>query len=356
MTKIIADALVVELLLLSLALLSCRTNRQSQLAAPARPANTTTQTTSPTPTVSTTKSVETHVVMHNVLLNEGPGLKLRVRWLRGRMHPTQPGVTPSFDQPSSFSLDIDAGVVGISLADLSSALNSGLLQGSQIKNVSLVSSGKEMKLRGTLHKGISFPIEMTSDLGVAPDGRIHVHIEKLSVLKLPVKGLLEQFRVQASDIVEPKNGSKGVEVVGDDIFFDPEQILPDPRQHGRLTDVHLRNGDMVEVFGSARQEAMQAREWRNFISLRGGTVEFGKLTMHDADIAMIDVSQDEWFRFDLTRYQEQIVNGHTKMTPQAGLRIFMPDIDKVPATKSNKNISLQWVKNRNIPPPADVTP
>jgi hypothetical protein len=355
MTKIIVDALLLELLLLSIALLSCRSNQQRQLAA-SQPADcTTTQTTSSAPTLSSTKSVETHVLMHNVLLNEGPGLKLRVRWLRGRMRPTQPGVTPSFDKPSSFSLDIEAGVVGISLADLSSALNSGLLQGSQLKNVSLASSGKEMKLKGTLHKGISFPIEITSDLAVAPDGRIHVHIEKLLVLKLPVEGLLEKLHIQASDIVEPK-GVKGIEVVGDDIFFDPEQILPDPREHGRLTDVHLTNGDMVEVFGSARQEAMQAREWRNFISLRGGTVEFGKLTMHDADIAMIDISQDEWFKFDLTRYQQQIVNGHTDMTPHAGLRIFMPDIDRVPSTKRNKDISLHWVKNRNIPPPADVTP
>src|SRR5262249_23531640 len=163
-----------------------------------------------------------------------------------------------------------------------------------------------------------------------------------SVLKLPVKGLLEQFRIQASDIVEPKGG-KGVEVVGDDIFFDPEQILPEPKQRGRLTDVHLENGDVVEVYGSARPEVRQAKERRDFISLQGGTLEFGKLTMHDADIAMIDISQDEWFRFDLTRYQQQIVNGHTEMTPQAGLRIFMPDIDRVLATKSNKIISLQWV-------------
>ena len=71
--------------------------------------------------------------------------------------------------------------------------------------------------------------------------------------------------------------------------------------------------------------------------MQGGTLEFGKLTMHDADIAMIDISQDEWFQFDLTHYQQQIVNGHTEMTPQAGLRIFMLDIDRVRASKSDKN-------------------
>jgi hypothetical protein len=42
------------------------------------------------------------------------------------------------------------------------------------------------------------------------------------------------------------------------------------------------------------------------------------------------------------------------MTPQAGLQIFMPDIDKVPKTKANQDISLEWAKNRTLPPPPDV--
>jgi len=39
------------------------------------------------------------------------------------------------------------------------------------------------------------------------------------------------------------------------------------------------------------------------------------------------------------------------MTPQAGLRIFMPDIDRIPRNQTNRNISLQWMRNRKLPPP-----
>jgi hypothetical protein len=119
--------------------------------------------------------------------------------------------------------------------------------------------------------------------------------------------------------------------------------------------VHIaKTGDIVEVYGSAKPEIMKVKEWRNFIGLRG-TLEFGKLTMRNADIMMIDISKDNWFNFDLSRYQEQIVNGYTRMTPQAGMQIFMPDIDKIPHNKANQSISLQWIKNRNVSPPADIT-
>ena len=40
------------------------------------------------------------------------------------------------------------------------------------------------------------------------------------------------------------------------------------------------------------------------------------------------------------------MNGKIQITPQAGLRVFMPDIDKIPADATNRAISLQWLKNR----------
>lgn len=97
------------------------------------------------------------------------------------------------------------------------------------------------------------------------------------------------------------------------------------------------------------------KQWRNFIRIEGGAINMGKLTMTQADIFLIDASDDQWFDFDLTRYQEQLVNGHIEMTPQAGLRIFMPDIEKIPPTEANRSINLEWMKNRNIPPPPSVT-
>ncbi|HUI82791.1 MAG TPA: hypothetical protein VL240_01125 [Candidatus Binatia bacterium] len=298
---------------------------------------------------------QTKVLMHNVILNERPGFQLRVRWLRGEMRPTHPGITPSFDEPNSFVLDVEAGVVATNLSEISGILNGGLLKGTPLTNISLRDQGTQLKLNGTLHKGIPLPIEMISDVAAAPDGRIRLHVTKMRVLKLPVKGLLQSFHVKVGDLVGA-NGAEGVQVTNDDIFINPERILPAPAIHGRLTDAHLgsRTGDLITVFGDARPEANQVKQWRNFIRLYGGRLNLGRLTMGPADLFLIDASGDEWFGFDLTRYQEQLVNGRIQMTPQAGLLIFMPDIDKVPRTAANRRINVEWMKNRNIPPPAGV--
>jgi len=271
------------------------------------------------------------------------------------MRPTRRGEVPSFDEPSSFVIHIEAGIIAVDLGEISALLNGGMLQGSPLEKVSLAPDGQQLKLNGTLHKGLPLPIEMVSDVGVSPDGRIRLHVRKLRVLKLPVKGLLQSFHVQVGDLVSPK-GATGVQVVDDDIYLDAEQVLPAPAIRGRLTDAHIgsKTGDLVTVFGDARQEVSQVREWRNFIQLTGGAVNLGKITMSPADIFLIDASNDEWFGFDLTRYQEQLVNGRIQMTPNAGLRIFMPDIAKVPRTEANRRINVQWMKNRNVPPPPGV--
>jgi hypothetical protein len=299
------------------------------------------------------------VLMHNVILYEPQGLQLRVRWLRGQMSPTRRGVIPSFDDPNSFVLDIQNGVIALQLTDVATVLNTGMLKDSSLQNVSLSAQGKQLKLNGTLHKGVPLPVEMISDLSATPDGRIHLHVTKLRVLKLPVKGLLKSFNVKLGDLVNSK-GSTGIQLAGDDdIYLNPEQLLPAPHiREGKLTDVHIGNktGDLVSVFGVARPEVIRVKQWRNFIRLRGGTVNFGKLTMNQADLFLIDDSDDEWFNFDLAHYEEQLVNGRIQMTPQAGLRVFMPDINKIPPNAANRAISLQWLKNRNLPPPPDTEP
>jgi hypothetical protein len=77
--------------------------------------------------------------------------------------------------------------------------------------------------------------------------------------------------------------------------------------------------------------------------------------MHDVDLTMVDLSDDAWFDLDLNNYQKQLVNGYTRMTPEAGLQIFMPDLDSLPQNKGTQNISLEWLKHRDLPPPSDVT-
>ena len=296
----------------------------------------------------------TNVYAHNLLLRKGPSFRVYVRWLRGQMARARRDVNPSFDDPDSFFLEIKTGVLRANIGDISNYLNESGLVNTPLKNVTLSGDGDQIKLTGTLHKIIPLPIELRGTISAASDNRIQVHVTKLDVLKIPLKGLLGGFRVTLSDLIHAKQ-IPGLEISGSDILFDTQKLLPPPHIRGRLTTVHVVNPDLEEIYGDAQTDVARVEQWRNFLRLSDGTIDFGKLTMHHVDLMMIDISKDAWFDLDLAHYQAQLVNGYTRMTPQAGLQIFMPDFREIPTNKANQNISIEWFKNRNLPPPRDVS-
>ena len=300
------------------------------------------------------ESMATAVYAHNLLLRKGPDFRIYIPWLRGEMVRTHRNINPTFDDPESFLLDVKAGVIRANIGDIGNFLNLGDVRGSPLRNIKLVADGDQIKLNGTLHKVLSMPIELLGSVMATTDNRVRVHVTKLSVLRIPLKGLLGGLHVSVSDLFQAK-GIVGVEVSGDDIFFDTLRLLPPPHIRGQLTKVRVVSPDIQAVYGNAEEAVTRVEQWRNFLRLNDGTIDFGKLTMHHVDITMVDLSNDPWFDLDLNHYQNQLVNGYTRMTPEAGLQIFMPDLDTLPKNKSAQIINMEWLRHRNLPPPPDVT-
>jgi hypothetical protein len=299
-------------------------------------------------------SAPTNVYAHNLMLRKGPtGFRIYVRWLRGQMTRTSRNVNPSFDDPDSFFIDVKAGVVHTNVGDLANFLNQGITN-SPLTNIKLSGDGNQLKLTGTLHKVVPLPIEVISTIGVAPDNRIQIHVNKINLLKIPFKKLLGGMDITVSNLFHPGD-IPGVEVKENDIFLDTGKAVPPPHIRGQLTSVRIINPDFQEIYGNAQEDVSRVEQWRNFLQLHGGTIDFGKLTMRQVDLMMVDLSNNAWFDLDLNNYQDQLVNGYTRMTPQAGLQIFMPSLDQIPAEKKNHSISMEWLKHRNMPPPADIT-
>jgi hypothetical protein len=324
---------------------------------PAAPSVAATDTPAPAAVVissSTSDTAPTAIYAHNLMLRKGPDFRVYVRWLRGNMIRTRPSVNPSFDDPESFILDIKTGVVRANIGDIGIFLNSGGVSNSPLKNITLLADGDSIRLTGTLHKIIPLPVELLGSVAATADNRIQMHVTKLSVLKIPLKGLLGGLHISVSDLVNTK-GIPGIEVSGNDIFFDTFKLLPPPHIRGQLAQVRVVTPDIEEVFGNAEEAVSRVEQWRNFLRLNDGTIDFGKLTMHHVDLIMVDLSNDAWFDLDLNNYQNQLVNGYTRMTPQAGVQIFMPDLDTIPKNKGVQNISMEWMKHRNLPPPPDIT-
>ncbi len=269
------------------------------------------------------------------------------------MRRTRRQVDPSFDDPDSFILEIQKGVIHVNVGDLGTFLSTSTPKGAPLQNISIQPDGNQIQLHGTVHKIFPLPIELIGELFPTASGQVRFHVTKLDVLKIPLKGLLGDFHIQLADLVHSTN-LPGVQVAGNDILFDTQLLLPPPHIHGLITSVQVRPPDIEVIYGNARNDEGRLAQWHNFLKLSGGTLGFGKLTMHHVDLTMIDASQDPWFDLDLVNYQAQLVNGYTRMTPQAGLEIFMPDLDEMAPKKLGQAITMEWLKNRNQTLPAGI--
>jgi hypothetical protein len=295
----------------------------------------------------------TLVYAHNIQLRKGPDFRIYIVWIAGQMVRTKPDVNPSFDEPDSFILKIEKGIIRANIGDIGKYLNSTTSQDSPVKNVDVQPAGELVKIRGTFKKVVPLPIEILGSLAATPDGLVRLHVQHISVLKVPVKGLLGTFDVKLSDLV-PSTNVAGVTISGNDIVFDTEKLLPPPHIRGQLTTVRVKVPDIEVIYGNAPNDPIQLAQWHNFIRFRNGALNFGKLTMHNADLTMIDAANEPWFDLDLVNYQNQLVSGDTRMTAQAGVEIYMPSLKEQANRRAGQRVTLEWLKNRNSSLPPDV--
>lgn len=294
------------------------------------------------------------VYAHNILLRKGPNFKVYIRWIRGQMVATKRLQNPSLDDSSSFVLEIQKGLLFAQIADVAQFLDNGLPADSPLKKVSLVAKDDgQLQLKGTVHKVVPLPVGVTGQLSVMPDYRIRFHTTKIEVLKVPMKGLLGVFHIELSELANVKD-VPGVEISGNDILFDTEKLLPAPHIHGPITSVRVASPNIEVVYGVAPVDNEKLAQWHNFLRLRNGSLDFGKLTMRQVDLTLIDATKSPWFDLDLVNYQAQLVNGYARVTPAAGMEIFMPAPNSKTTQAAQQSVTLQWLKDRNAALPAGV--
>jgi hypothetical protein len=137
---------------------------------------------------------------------------------------------------------------------------------------------------------------------------------------------MDLLGLKIADLINTRKVA-GVRIRGDDLYLTPEQIFPPPHIRGRVTDVRIEGNQIVQVFGKKPADIPQFNG--NYMAYRGGQLRFGKLTMSDTDMVLIDMNPQDPFDFYLDRYKDQLVAGYTKTTPEFGLRVYMRDFNKL---------------------------
>jgi hypothetical protein len=267
------------------------------------------------------------IQMRNVNLRMEHDIVLQVRSVRGRLVPT--GDSPvNLDDRNSFVLDIDNAVMAISTASLTELLNSYVFayDGAPLKKLTVTAKEDgRLEQKGTMRKGVDLPFEMEGPVSATPDGNLRLHADKIKSEHLPFKGLLHLFGEDLSKLVNV-NEARGVRIEDDDIFLYPSRTMPPPHIRGRIASVRVEGDNIVQVFeGRPAAPLRLPVAAANYIYHRGGLLRFGKLTMTDTDLEIIDANPQTPFDFSLLEYNRQLVAGYSKNTASHGLIVHMPD-------------------------------
>ena len=278
------------------------------------------------------QSVE--VEMQNVDLHVAANVTLHIRHLRGRFEPEGTRDSPYLDDTKTYSVAVDSGVVAIDLASLNALMTETLAgDNSNVDNIKIgIDESGNLKQKGTIDKAIPFNVK--AGVEATPDGKLRVFTKSVKGFGIPMKPLMKLFHIEMDDLLKVKPGH-GVTVRDNDLILDPATLLPAPSMRGVITAARIEGNSIVQVFGDGAVHHMSPPAVsRNFIYWRGGALAFGKLTMTETDLELIDADPKDPFDFSADRWNDQLVAGYSKTTAVRGLKAHMPDYNDLKKPKA----------------------
>lgn len=276
----------------------------------------------------TAKVAPVKIQMHNVMYHFTGDVAVHIFDLQGQLTTTREGSLVVFDDKLSFQMEVGAAQIALSMQDLTHALQEHAFSApdAPLKQVVVTAEKDHLKIEGKLHSKGDVPFQTEGKLSVTAEGEIRVHADKIKAAHLPVKGLMDLLGVKISDLLSTRK-VRGIRVEKDDLLITPD-VLPPPRIQGKITAARVAGDQILLTFGAGEAKTAAVRPG-NYMAFRYSQFRFGKLTMDDTDMVLIDMDPKDPFDFYLDHYKEQLEAGYTKTTAQWGLRVFMKDYEKL---------------------------
>jgi hypothetical protein len=273
--------------------------------------------------------------IRNVMYHFTDSISVHIVHLEGELVPVGKPGFPVFDDANSFAIGIRSAEISITTEALANALNQYAFAASDapIKDIRVSTQGSKLKIKGRLHSKGDLPFESEGSLSVTPDGEIRVHTEEVKTAHLPIKGLMDLLGTSIAKLIDTRK-VRGVRAEKDDLIVTPSEAFPPPHIQGRLSSIAIRGNEIVQQYGQSASPSVKMAG--NYMAYRGAQLRFGKLTMSDTDLTLIDMDPQDPFDFYLDHYQDQLVAGYTKSTPSFGLRSYFRDYNKLSPKQKNK--------------------
>jgi hypothetical protein len=310
-----------QLILLALNLLACSKTSQPRNSEPAPQPHSNSTPATPAPPAESpatqpppnARAVKTE--MRNVMFHLTSKAAAHLETLSGELWPVGKNEMPVFDDKTSF----DSYVFARSDAPL--------------KDISISIDKDRLIIKGKLHTKGDIPFGTAGRLSITPDGHLRVHTEKITALKIPVKGMMGLFGIELAKVV---NTSKidGMDADKDDLLMDLGGLLPPPHIKGKVTGVRIENNAIVAFFGTEAPRSSVPVEKDNYMSFTGNSVRFGKLIMENADLTVLDLDPRDPLDWNQDRYKDQLEAGYSKITSNFGLHAYAKDFAKLSRSSS----------------------
>jgi hypothetical protein len=270
--------------------------------------------------------------MRNLDLVIAAGVRLRVRYLDGRSVSLRPDALVVLDDKNSFLIEVDAAETFVDYESLSRLMNEYVFafEGAPIRDLEITQEEDEdqqdlVELNGHLTTALGTPFEIEGRPEVTPSGELRIRTTDVQAFDIEVEGLLHLLGVEAEDMI-PSLEERGVRIEGDDVVLLLDRLMPPPRMSGRASQVQVLTTGLLIRFGD---RGSMRESGGNYLYYRGGTIRIGKMTMHDADLRILDQTPDDPFSFSVDQLNDQLQAGYAKLQPGGGLIMHVPDLGTI---------------------------
>jgi hypothetical protein len=268
--------------------------------------------------------------MRNVLFHLTDKASAHLETLSGELWPTGKNEIPVFDDKTSFEVRVSSGKVSLTPDALAVIMNNHVFarKDAPLKDLSISIDHGRLIIKGKLHSKGDIPFGTAGTLSTTSDGRLRVHTQKVTALRLPVTGMMGLFGIELANLI---NTSKidGLETDKNDLLVDLGKLLPPPHIRGKVTSVMLEPNAIVTIFGDGGALSPASEEGGNYMLFRGNTIRFGRLTMENTDLTLLDLDPADPLDWNLDHYKDQLMAGYSKIDSKFGLRAYVKDFAKL---------------------------
>jgi hypothetical protein len=289
------------------------------------------------------------VDMRNVDLHLSDDITLHVTRLQGHFVAVGRS-SPYLDDKRSYTVDVDAGEIGLDVDSLNKVMARSM--GGDKSNLRHLrvwfNPDGTLGLSGIIDSKVNVPFRAKAVVSATGDGRIRVSTTSIKSQGVSLTPVMKVLGLHMDSLTKVTPGS-GVVAEGNDFILDPSRLLPAPSVRGRVTAVRIANNRLIQTYGPGDAPPAAPGLSSNHVYWQNGELAFGKLTMTDTDLELVDTDPKDPFDFSIDHWNEQIVAGFSKTMPNRGLKVHMPDYNDLgpPRNGINTTSAIPTPKSSN---------